>query len=579
YPKQIIYLLASFTALVSLCHFLSLGYRYATRNRVYAAKKKTAISLRRLPAAVADSARAVTFRWTLALGSSYTLNLAGVFLTLGYIAVLLTWTFVNSTTVAGVKVDPGYYANRAGNIATSQMPILVALGMRNNPISWLTGVSYDRINFLHRLLARVICILSWIHGGGRVRNDSVTKTWMQAGILASTSISLMLILTIRPVRERSYELFLLAHFTFAFIFVLGTYFHVASRRMAYFGVWPSMMIWGLERFFRLVRLAVYNFGYLNPRSSETSRKSLDASVEVLSNQSLRVTIHRPKIFHWRPGQTAFLAFPTVSKSPFESHPFTMSTIDDDPTSNQKKLVFIIRVRKGFTQRLSRVASPDQTYKVFINGPYSSPPILMGYQTVILIAGGSGVAFTLSLLSDLISRAKRNEHACERVVFVWALRHLEHVQWIEDHLSALLKDVPSSISVDIKIYVTSPAPPTEEKWDDDSNGNGSKESLDGSDSLQSEPNLLESPYVSLGHGRPDVSSLISDEVASATGSISVNVCGTHSLAEAVRKATRNPRPMDILRGGPTVTLHVEAFGSRVSRSFQKKTQYLNMANLL
>ncbi|KAF8968945.1 ferric reductase NAD binding domain-containing protein [Flammula alnicola] len=413
------------------------------------------------------------------------------------------------------------------------MPILVALGMRNNLIS--SELSAPSVG-------TYICILAWIHAGGRITIGP-------------------------PVRERSYELFLLAHFIFAFIFVMGTYFHATGMNLTYFGVWPSMIIWGLERFLRLVRLAVYNFGYLNPWTSESSKKSLDASVEILSSQSLRVTIHRPKIFHWRPGQSAFLSFPSVSRSPFESHPFTMSTIDDDPTSNQKKLVFIIRVRKGFTERLSRVASPDETYKVFLDGPYSSPPILMGYQTVILIAGllfheveWIWVAFTLSLLSDLISRAKRNEHSCEKVVFIWALRHLEHVQWIEDNLSAVLKGLPSSISVAIKIYVTAPSAPSEEKWDDDSNGNGSKESLDGRDSLESEPKLLELPYVSLGHGRPDVSSLIKDEITNATGRISVNVCGTQSLAEAVKQATRIPRPLDILRGGPTVTLHVEAFGN-------------------
>jgi hypothetical protein len=59
------------------------------------------------------------------------------------------------------------------------------------------------------------------------------------------------------------------------------------------------------------------------------------------------------------------------------------------------------------------ASPDITYKVFLNGPYGSPHLLIGYQTVILIVGFclvfmylpllivyvigySGVAFTLSL---------------------------------------------------------------------------------------------------------------------------------------------------------------------------------------
>ena len=157
--------------------------------------------------------------------------------------------------------------------------------------------------------------------------------------------------------------------------------------MKYYGAWPLMVIWGLERFLRLVRLAVYNFGYLNPFSSK-STEGLDATVDVLSEKVLRVTTHRPSYFHWRPGQSAFLSFPSVTLFPFQSHPFTIATIDDaDGTSSgDKKLVFLFRVRKGFTKKLMRDASPDKTYKVFINGPYGSPPVLVGYETVILIAG-------------------------------------------------------------------------------------------------------------------------------------------------------------------------------------------------
>lgn len=40
-----------------------------------------------------------------------------------------------ATSTTGVKFDPHYYANIAGNIATLQFPLVVALGMKNNIIS------------------------------------------------------------------------------------------------------------------------------------------------------------------------------------------------------------------------------------------------------------------------------------------------------------------------------------------------------------------------------------------------------------------------------------------------------------
>jgi predicted ferric reductase len=188
--------------------------------------------------------------------------------------------------------------------------------------------------------------------------------------------------------------------------------------MGYYGAWPMMVIWGLERFLRLVRIIAYNFAYFNPFAS---KPTLDATVDLFSEQVLRVTTHRPSYFHWRPGQSAFLSFPSITSFPFQSHPFTIATIDeaDGTFSGEKKLVFLIRVRNGFTKKLMLVASSDRTYKIFINGPYSSPPVLVGYETIILIAGwflsffygqrfdqfdfigGSGVTFTLPLFLDVM----------------------------------------------------------------------------------------------------------------------------------------------------------------------------------
>ena len=156
-----------------------------------------------------------------------------------------------------------------------------------------------------------------------------------------------------------------------------------------------MIVWGLDRFIRFVSLVTVNFGYLNPWSSQTSRKKLDAIVEVLSPRYVRVSLSRSKHFHWRPGQNVYLSFPSISTTfSFESHPFTISTIDDDSKSDGSTLVFILRVQRGFTQKLHKESSADMTCKVFLNGPYGSPPLLIGYQTVILIAGSFLPSVTL-----------------------------------------------------------------------------------------------------------------------------------------------------------------------------------------
>ncbi|TFK37957.1 ferric reductase NAD binding domain-containing protein [Crucibulum laeve] len=565
YPKGLLYFMAGFLALLTIYHFISLRYTYATRNRVVApTKTRGKISLYRIPATIADTFRALAFRWVIPIGNSYSLNLTEVFLTMGYICIVFTWTLINTTTIAGVKVEPHYYANRAGTIAASQIPILAALGMRNNIFSLLTGVSFDKINFLHRAVARTLCVLIWLHGAGRFAvgldgDEALVNRWVQCGLVAASALTLLCILSLRPMRELSYEIFHIVHFLFVFIFLLSMYFHLTGRNLIYYGAWPTFIVWGVERLLRVVRIVVFNFGYFKPKSKKS--RELDATVSVLSPHFVRVTMRRPSHFHWRPGQSVYLAFPSISTLPLESHPFTISTIDTR-NKTDKELVFLVRVRTGFTQRLSLVAE-DEPVKVYLDGPYSSPPLLIGYHTIIMIAGGSGVAFTLPLLLDILERSKREKAVCQKVVFAWAIRDADHIQWITDSLSPALDNIPDTMTVDIQLFVTA-AVQGAQAWEDDSVENDveEKNSSNGSD-----PKILESPLVRVRQGRPNLKTLISDEISNASGAISVSVlqvCGNRVLANAVRGALRVPRPLDVLRGGPTVSLHVEAFGSAIFR---------------
>jgi ferric-chelate reductase len=61
-----------------------------------------------------------------------------------------------------------YVQNRAGTIAASQVPLVTVLGTKHNAIGWLTGVGYDKINYLHRSAARTLLIVTWVHAGAHV---------------------------------------------------------------------------------------------------------------------------------------------------------------------------------------------------------------------------------------------------------------------------------------------------------------------------------------------------------------------------------------------------------------------------
>ncbi|KAJ7675201.1 ferric reductase like transmembrane component-domain-containing protein [Mycena rosella] len=593
YPLQIWYFLASFIALVSIAHFSTLLTDRLRARKTFSPGERGALVLRRLPAAV-HVFRTVAFRTTVSLGG-YTLNFTEFFLGCAYIAIIFTWAFINTTSLEGERFSTRYYANRSGLIAASQFPLLIALGMKNNILTFFTGISFDKLNLLHRVVARVLCVLLWIHGGGRITQAGRAETlkdfeegWFRWGFVSTIALTMLCFLSMRPIRSHGYEMFIVAHFFVAVILLVGSYIHTQDTSETRY-VWPSFVIWGLDRSVRFVRTFLVNGGYLNLLGKKDAQTCpLTARVDVVSAHLLRVRVFLPDRFSWAPGQVAYLSVPRVSRTPWEAHPFSIANIDaEDETSASrtesgtsspdekrgsvdtpavptpgytKELVFLLRIRGGFTKRLLDAATAGGStaaFNAYVDGPYCAPPSVRGFGTVLLFAGGSGVSFTLPLLLDLIRGSKTGTNpACGRVVFVWAIRDREQIRAVSDTLFRAFKSLdPQSIGIEIRIHVTASVEDTDGDAESIDLETGVERGGEGDARL-----LVAFPFFRLCEGRPDVDAIVRTEVEAATGAMSVNVCGTRGLAEHVRRGLRGATSgSDVLRGGPSVSLHVESFG--------------------
>lgn len=161
------------------------------------------------------------------------------------------------------------------------------------------------------------------------------------------------------------------------------------------------MVWGLDRLLRLARVFWNNHVWSGTKSDYTQ-----ASIELLTHDTVRLTLRRR--MHWQAGQHAYVVLPSISGLPTEAHPFTIASIphalDGTEGPKDKDVVFLIRGRSGFTRRLREHASTKGnagSVPAYIDGPYGCPPNLKTFSTCVLIAGGSGVSYTLPLLQDLI----------------------------------------------------------------------------------------------------------------------------------------------------------------------------------
>ncbi|OJT05986.1 Ferric/cupric reductase transmembrane component 2 [Trametes pubescens] len=581
YPREVWWFVASFIALVSICQLVSWGISKLSSGRPVrkqAGDAETAgrsnsprrFSWRRVPLAAVNLYRVVAFRWTLEIGQSYTLNLAEVFVTAAYIIALFVWEFVNTTTTTGSKLDITYWGGRAGAIGASQLPLVTALGTKNNPIAYITGISYDKLNYIHRMTARVVFVILWIHGGA--------KWFIRIGLTALVALTVLILVSLRPIRAQVYEVFYFTHFLMVLIFLLGGYFHTNFERSGFY-IWPCFLIWGLDRAIRLARLVFYNHLYFG--FSKTAKR-LDASVELLSPHFVRLHLQRPPHFRWTPGQTAFLTMPGVSGFPLEAHPFTIASVDaryqlngvssptvgdaekagppsgSDATPYWKELVFLINVREGFTKRLAQIAQAGGKVKVLVDGPYGFSPNLDHDDTVVLVAGGSGVSFSLSTFLGVLSHVQNGKSRCRKLVFIWSIREASHIEWVSKALTEALELAPAGLDISIRLFVTSGSTPglvPADSWNEDD----SVHSSEGTATGKSRPSsLLNFSAVQVSQGRPDLPALLRAEVDANVGRLSVTVCGSQGVARACRSALRIP-VSTVVEGGPSVVLHVESFG--------------------
>ncbi|KAL1639514.1 ferric-chelate reductase Frp1 [Diplodia intermedia] len=391
--------------------------------------------------------------------------------------------------------DIGY---RTGCISIAQLPLIFLLAGKNNIIGWLTGSSYERLNWLHRWTARCLLLTVTIHMGywfadwapynyigSKIKTDPIT----QHGLISWSLLLWIVFSSVAPIRGLSYEFFVLQHLGSMAVFIAFVYLHVNSWPM-YVRIYVILPI-ALVCFDRLVRaiwLLYNNFSMFHPSLRKESRTSsiwaCEASFTPLPHGTTRITIHNPPV-SWNPGQHIFLSCHTVV--PLQSHPFTIATIPEDG-----KMEFYIKSEGGATARFFRHAEklhllpsqghPDEKRRkpVAIEGPYGRLRPLRQFDSVVLFAGSTGATFTMPLLRDIVAHWKKQQFqggvekasstlssklrlpdgaATRRVRFVWVVKSRGQLGWFAEQLSRVAEDVAvlrqagMDVDVDMSVYVT------------------------------------------------------------------------------------------------------------------------------
>ncbi|BEJ17665.1 hypothetical protein CspHIS471_0610660 [Cutaneotrichosporon sp. HIS471] len=441
----------------------------------------------------------------------------------------VSWQVAKSTWTQG---------NRWGFMAFAAMPLIVTLALKSSPFGiftmrWFTGLHWDKVGTFHRAGGWVVWGLVTIHvvvwtvklfedyyDGRPMWFAMLTVYRFRFGMTAYTAMTMAMALSLRPVRNRSYEVFYWSHCVLMFIMMVGALVHHYS--IAHW-VGIALFLWLGDRLWRAARYRYINgpgrakthatqkFAP-NLASATSSGTLIDgriqsvidldpemfpnpvnippgmAHVQLLPSRTVRVSIRTTRPIKWHAGQSVLLHLPELSQ--FQTHPFTIS--NNDPN----EIVLIIKARKGLTLQLynhvlalmearaaptkrdshassmySDMSIPRLSHldpvliRAGVDGPMGSAGRVpwLSYSTALLVCGGSGVTFGLAM-TDWLSSEMAKLRTLRRVRFVWIVREYAEITWCAGAMCRFKASLPDPDRLQIDIYVTNgeksrPMPPS------------------------------------------------------------------------------------------------------------------------
>ncbi|PTU19680.1 hypothetical protein P175DRAFT_0503222 [Aspergillus ochraceoroseus IBT 24754] len=477
-----------------------------------------------------------------------------------------------------------YIADRTGIISFANLPLIWLFAGRNNVCAWATGWNFATFNLFHRHVAWIATIQAVVHTALYLvlffqRSNpmqKLQKSYLSWGALGTLLMLLLLPTAVNWFRRRAYETFLLIHIIFSVGLLVCCFYHtiIFEGHEYWFYLWLPVGIWGFDRLLRLIRLVYCNLhvrinaGSLVQYTTSTASyyKAADIVRLDVAPGSSRI---RPN-----PGQYYFLYQP-FRLTGWESHPFTLgcwshqgrSALSPSPSwiakdnegvdvaqmpllsdsssdsgnrstreplpctdSQELNLGFWIRPFDGWTRHLREqcMQSPDQTVdvRILLEGPYGHGFPLRSFDSVLFIAGGTGIASAVPYIHDHISRSSQNpDETATRVRdlrLVWVARQSAFIHQVatRELSSALGRD-------DFRASFYSTSPVTQSDSDTISE-----------ESTSFPAGAVTEKDIEISQGRPDIDDLILSHAREAQESSSlaaVLVCGPPAMADRTRAA--------------------------------------------
>lgn len=452
---------------------------------------------------------------------------------IGQVLLMLVYTSI-IFYVSFYKSNPFTDPHRTGFVITSQIPFVYALATKNNVIGFMVGVGYEKLNFLHRLVGRLMVIGANVHFLGYVYKWSLNGTIhkqladdsIRWGIVALICLDLLGFCSTSFVRSKSYNLFLATHILGFSVFLFAACYHEPTCIPYVIG---GVFFYALDHIVRAIKTRITT-AKLRPipelRIVRVEVPSLNAGWRAGQHVRLRVLSSSMGWWGWS-----------------EVHPFTIANTTQTPEG----MVLMCKKTGRWTSSLLSMAQTSsygesgkeagRDVTVIVEGPYGGVghTMMSRYSGALFVVGGSGISFALSAVHDLV-RVGADSHI-KIIDLVWSIQDPACLSPLVTQLASIVGR-STSARVRIHVFYTRAISTTF-------------------------ASMILPRGITLLPGRPNLDKLLDATVidtmsAGGTNGVFVGVCGPVTLANATARVVNGiDARMRADVGG--VELHEETFG--------------------
>lgn len=355
-------------------------------------------------------------------------------------------------------------AVRAGMMSMALTPFLIVVSGKTNFISHVTGVSYEKLNVFHQALGWGSFFLAMVHtvpflmqdvaegGMDRLRMKWNMELIYRNGVPPLVFLFLLCFLSTRFSRGLFYEVWFHSHWLFGIAYIGTLTWHIYGSLKSEEYIWGTFGFWGFQLLYRAVVKTTLKPNQYAFKSKEVKLKMMPGDVFEVS-----VPIANDYELDWNPGQHIFIRF-LYGMHTLDNHPFSILTTSQ--ANKKTTLKLIVKPQRGLTKKLYSLLEDDKSVKdmrCFIDGPYGGmnrDPL--AFDKLVLVSTGTGVSVTAPFLSHVAERIHTVTNCVQKVEFIWVIKTLEAIEWINDELTSALEKAGRdelSGAFDIKIFVT------------------------------------------------------------------------------------------------------------------------------